>query len=804
MTQADRRCHVWRRTSVDPPSDRAVQMIAIRSCWILTALAVLGCSEGGNPQAEDFDHWSDQHWVSPPKQFRPMIRWWWPGGNVTDRGITAELGLLEELGFGGVEIQPFTFGLPAEESAVPTVRSVGNSTFVAMLNHTFAEARRRGMRVDLTMSSGWGLGGPHECAECGEHQLLMTETDVAGPGQIDLVIPHPNSTPYDGNPVVALLGLGGPFDTDLNLVAMVRGRLADSGADTNAGRAMVTELLDITAQVQRERLRTEVPEGRFRIFGVFANRTNTRLVGAAYPGDPASFRMIDHLDRRGLAAFRHRYLDSLSAALDVPPDHYFVDSFEFVTDVPWTPSFLDAFRESRGYDLRPYLPLLFNEGGEYSFVGPTSPRVVMDGSGQRVREDYEDVRAELFMTEFIEPLLAAAHEQRAGLRLQALGGYGDYLDVFGAVDAPEAEDFGLNGRVGFLRLASSAAHVTGRRRVSNEAFVVPARSSTSLTEDDYLQLAGRAFAAGINQLVVHGRAYPTNQDPSARWYPFGGIATTRLDETNPIWPRLQDLTATVARLSYAMSLGRPLTRVAWLMTDLRPVDFDQPLPPPTSQEQGPYPEPNPISRVLREHGVDYDRVSRRAVASTARVCGGRLCIGDGVYDLMLLDNAATASIDWLGRVRELAAAGVPVVVVGSVPTRARGFAEAARRDAAVRVEMARLAQLPAFETVSAADDLAPMLRTLTARGSIRPADPQTWRFATMGRALAKEDVLLVFNGSSFDDVAVFEVLRPTDGVVLDPEDGATVQRFEVARNEYLRVPVSAGRSRIIRLSRPSD
>lgn len=802
MTQADRRCRVGGEPMlIRSPIEQC--MIAIRSCLMLTAFALLGCSAGPGPHtAEHFNHWSDQSWVSPPRQFRPMIRWWWPGGNVTGRGITAELGLLDELGFGGVEIQPFTFGLPAEGSAVPAVRTVGDSTFVAKLDHAFAEARRRGMGVDLTISSGWGLGGPLECAECGEHQLLMTETDVVGPGQIDLVIPRPNSTPYDGDRVVDLLGLGGPFDSNLELVAVVRGRLADSLANTN--RATVTELLDVTARVQGDRLRMDVPEGQFRIFGVFANRTNTRLVGAAYPGDPSSFRMIDHLDRRGLAAFRHQYLDAVSDALEAPPDHYFVDSFEFVTDLPWTPSFLDSFTRSRGYDLGPYLPLLFNKGGEFSFVGPTPPRVVMDGVGQRVREDYEDVRAELFMTEFIGPLGAVADEQGAGLRLQALGGYGDYLDVFGAVDTPESEDFGLNGRVDFLRLASSAANVAGRRTVSNEAFVVNSNSSTALTEEDYLRLAGRAFAAGINQLVVHGRAYPTDQNPSDRWYPFSGIATTRLDETNPIWPRLNDLTTTVARLSYAMSLGRRHTRVAWVMSDLRPPDFDQPLPPPTSQEQDPYPEPNPISRVLRQHGVDYDRVSRRAVASSARVCDGRLCIGDASYDLLLLANAVAASIHWLGQVHELATAGIPVVVVGSVPTRARGFAEAARRDEAVRAEMARLARLPAFEVLSTADDLGPLLRTLTARGSVRPADPETWHFATIGRALATEEILLVFNGSGADDVAVFEVLRPIDGVVLNPEDGAYSQGFEVAHSEYLRVAVPAGRSRVIRFRLAPD
>lgn len=769
---------------------------------IFSTVAVVGCGFGGasGPESDDFDRWSNGEWMRPPKQFRPMIRWWWPGGDVTAEGITAELSLLDDLGFGGVEIQPFTFGLPPDKAAAPAVRSVGDASFVARLDHAFAEARRRGMRVDLTMSSGWGLGGELDCAECGTHQLLMTAFDISGPTDINLAIPRATSTPYEENPVVRLLGLGGPFDPGLELVAVVRGRLSEPSSDPTAGTAIVTELRDITADVQEERLRTRVPDGRFRMFAVFRNRTNTRLVGAAYPGDPAAFRTIDHLDQRGLAAFRRSYFDRLAEALAVPPDHYFVDSFEFVADVPWTPSFLEVFVEARGYDLRPYLPLIFNEGGEFSFVGSTPPRVAMDEVGSRVREDYVDVRAVRFMTEFIEPLRAAANEGGAGFRVQALGGYGDYLDVFAAVDIPEAEDFGLAGRSDFLRLASSAAHIAGHRTASNEAFVVNRGSSISLTEDEYLRLAGRAFAAGINQLVVHGRAYPTAEQPSARWYPFGGIATTRLDQTNPIWARLPHLTGTVARLSYALTRGRPLTQVAWVMTELRPPEFDQPAPSITAQGQGPYLETNPISRVLGQHGVGFDRVSRRALASSGRTCGERVCIGEGAYDLVLVDHAAVASIDWLDRIRELAVAGIPVVFVGPQAMRARGFSDAAARDAAVRDVMARLRRLPDFHAVPAAEDIGPILRTLTARGAIRPAEPQGWRFATTWRTLTTEHVLLVFNGTSSDDVALFEVLRPVEGTVLDPEDGSTVRRFTVDRGDHLRVNIPSGRSRVIRLS----
>ena len=39
----------------------------------------------------------------PAKKFRPMVRWWWPGGDVTDEEIQREIGLLDSAGFGGAE-----------------------------------------------------------------------------------------------------------------------------------------------------------------------------------------------------------------------------------------------------------------------------------------------------------------------------------------------------------------------------------------------------------------------------------------------------------------------------------------------------------------------------------------------------------------------------------------------------------------------------------------------------------------------------------------------------------------------------
>jgi len=47
---------------------------------------------------------------NPSTAARTMVRWWWPGGDVTDEEISREPRLMEEAGIGGVEIQSFVIG----------------------------------------------------------------------------------------------------------------------------------------------------------------------------------------------------------------------------------------------------------------------------------------------------------------------------------------------------------------------------------------------------------------------------------------------------------------------------------------------------------------------------------------------------------------------------------------------------------------------------------------------------------------------------------------------------------------------
>ncbi|MEM9493705.1 MAG: glycosyl hydrolase, partial [Myxococcota bacterium] len=397
----------------------------------------------------------------------------------------------------------------------------------------------------------------------------------------------------------------------------------------------------------------------------------------AYPGAPEAALVIDHLSSDGVTSFAADFGDPLLTALgDDRPHGIFIDSLELIGDLPWTADLRATFADQFGYDLTPYLPLLFRQSGESKYVtlfDPEPPRPIYSTEfGERVREDYEDLRARLFAEQFVQPVSTWASDNDLQLRLQAHGGWGQVLDDYAAAHIPEAEGLYAGGSYDFLKLASSAAHVAGRPIASSESFVAFVASPDAITLDDLYLLAGRALSAGINRFIQHGHPYPLTQD-SGSWYPFElpGIpfsASTRLSSDSPLWPELPAFNRYLARLSYIMTRGQHRAQVAWLLADREIPDRSvlnlAGFPP----EEG----ESALTLALKRGGYVHDRISRQGLLM-AEAQDGVLTIGSASYRALLIDDLQAASVELMEQLIEVADAGVPIIVLGDLPQRARGF-----------------------------------------------------------------------------------------------------------------------------------
>jgi hypothetical protein len=117
-----------------------------------------------------------------------------------------------------------------------------------------------------------------------------------------------------------------------------------------------------------------------------------------------------------------------------------------------------------------------------------------------------------------------------------------------------------------LKLATSAAHVTGKSRVSNETF-------TWLGEHFRVALSQckpeveEAFLAGINHVFYHGTTY---SPADASWPGWLFYASVNFAPSNSFWPHIGGLNRYIARCQSILQSGKPDNEILvyWPVFDL--------------------------------------------------------------------------------------------------------------------------------------------------------------------------------------------------------------------------------------------
>ena len=159
---------------------------------LLTLFCVFGFGAVAHAQTESA---IKNEFVHPAKKFRPMVRWWWPGGDVTDEEIKREIGLLDSSGFCGAEIQPFvpfdTRSMPKDE--FDRINDFATPAFFKHVRTAADAAKVRGMGIDDTFGTGWPLGGGLAITpELSSIELRFADNVFFGPNPIPgkLTIPQ--------------------------------------------------------------------------------------------------------------------------------------------------------------------------------------------------------------------------------------------------------------------------------------------------------------------------------------------------------------------------------------------------------------------------------------------------------------------------------------------------------------------------------------------------------------------------------------------------------------------------------------
>ena len=286
-------------------------------------------------------------------------------------------------------------------------------------------------------------------------------------------------------------------------------------------------------------------------FSVETGRTRQKVKRAAPGGEGW---VIDHFDSTAVRHYLERFDSAFSTSGVAWPHTFFNDSYE-VYGANWTPTLFDEFKKRRGYDLREHLPELLG--------------TVDDGN--KVLADYRETLSDLLYENFTLQWTAWAHSHGVQIRSQAHGSPANLLDLYGAVDIPEVEGFGLSefgikglrtdpgmtkknySDVSMLKYASSAAHVMGKPFTSSETFTWLTehfRTSLSQMKPD-LDLM---FTCGVNHVFFHGSCYTPKDDPWPGWKFY---ASVDMSPTNSIWRDAPFLMQYIERCQSFLQLGQP-------------------------------------------------------------------------------------------------------------------------------------------------------------------------------------------------------------------------------------------------------
>ncbi len=451
--------------------------------------------------AADIEH-LQRDFKEPPADARPMVRWWWFGPTVTKPELEREMKLMQAGGFGGFEVQPvYPLSLDDEQAGIKNLKFM-SPEFLDMLSFTASKAKELGLRMDLTLGSGWPYGGAQVSITEAAPRLRWERVAVTNESRR---VPVPNMAA--GESLIAAFVAGGSRElTNINDGIL---SLPDNGE------------------------RTE------EVWFFVASRTRQKVKRAAYGAEGF---VLNHYNRLALENYLQRVGEPMLKALQSNPSYaIFCDSLE-VYNSDWTDDFLDQFRQRRGYDLKPYLPALVTNRLQTAAI----------------RYDWGRTLTELLDERFLMPLHDWARAHRTLFRVQGYGTPPATLACNAHADLTEGEGHDWR-RLSATRWASSANHLFGRNATSSETWTWLHSPVFRTTPLDMKAEANRHFLQGVNQLIGHGWPYtpPGVEYPGWRFY-----AAAVFDEKNPWWIVMPDVTKYLQRVSFMMRQGQPANDVA--------------------------------------------------------------------------------------------------------------------------------------------------------------------------------------------------------------------------------------------------
>jgi hypothetical protein len=602
------------------------------------------------------------HFAEPPVACRPGTYWWWQGQGATREGIAEQLQQMKEAGLGIAHTVNFLQDTWPVVEGYPGFLSPGTPEWTDMVVAAIQEAAKVGIKYELSPYQNWPFRGWETPDDHTENMLLKSSVVLKGPRRFEGEIPRLskegnindiNTFAHYSNRRMKT-GRKGPWEPQL--VAVV---LAKRG---EPGKVLAS---DVSADF---RLGVEIPEGEWQLSCFW------RVCG---------YRdVLDHYSAAALEGHLERtvkpILEKLPAELVGNTfQAIYCDNIEGFFASAWSKELPQFFLKQRGYDLMPYLPLLFDQAKEACALQFSLPRGKPSEVRNRIASDFAQTLKELMQEQFFGTMRQWANRHGIKARAELHSPVrGDYVDAYGEVDIPEFEQF--KGHMDLGRgqwSAKFAANQYGKRVVACESFTYLTPHFRA-TPHNIREGTDEIFAFGGTRINNHGWPYSPCKAAWPGWFFY---ASSNLNPNNSWFPCYRALADYTARSSMLLRSGRPVVDLCFYGSDKnRGLD-----------DCGLEDRIMPIANATPPTGL-YDRISDKVLRTRMEFRDGVLAAGFGRYRLLVLrPEAACMPLETLERLEALVNAGARVVAL-ALPQSVPGFHDHVAQEEKLKTIAARL------------------------------------------------------------------------------------------------------------------
>jgi len=617
-----------------------------------------------------------REFADPSAEYGVNCWWWWLNGNTDKAAISRELSAMKEMKFQGAMVLDAGGYSQGGHANIPAGPTYGSDEWCALFAHALDEAARLGLEIGFNIQSGWNVGGPCVTPQYAAKKLTSSHIDVeGGKGGAKLPMPRTRNGFYRDIAVLAF-----PLDDanalkegvkhlDLKLGAKEVGMSAADcrfllgdgkpgvrDASSNTGKAAawdvrLGDIVNLTRKMRSDgRLDWTPPAGRrWRVVrvGYTCSGSKVSTSSGAWQG-----LTLDYLSRDAFEFYWNAVVEPIFARIDSRHigrtlKYMETDSWE-CGGMNWTDGFEREFKSVMGYDPVPYLAVL---GG-----------AVVDGMAatDAFLADFRKAVAGAIFRNHYKRFAEKAHARGMGVQPECSGPHAgpfDGIRNYSASDIVMSEFWSPSPHRPnppqrfFVKQASSAAHIFGKRIVGAESFTTIGPQWNDLLWKSQKSAFDHEVCSGLNRVYFHtftsspasmgtpGQEYfaGTHVNPRVTWWKDG--ARSFIDYLRRVQSVAQRATVVSDVLYY---YGDHVPNIL----PLKEADFARVLP-----------------------GYDFDAADESALLSLKvdRQQGHLYMPSGATYRVLVLPDHKVLSLAALRKVAALAEAGA--AIIGEKPER---------------------------------------------------------------------------------------------------------------------------------------